>query len=63
MNAEEYAAIQEQCGGKFIAERDGKVLASAETHGDLVRILKEKGLYDHEYVYRWVRPKGQICAF
>ncbi len=60
MTAEEYASTQEEYGGKFIAERDGGVLASADTHGELVRILKEKGLYDGEFACRWIRPKDQI---
>lgn len=63
MTVEEYAAIQEEYGGKFVAERDGKILASADTHGELVRILKEKGLYDQDFVYEWVSPKDQFLAF
>ena len=62
MTNEEYAAILEEYGGKFVAERDGKVLASADTHGELVRTLKEKGLYEEEFVYRFVPPKDQFLA-
>ena len=63
MTPEEYTAIQEEYGGRFIATRNEKFLAGADTCGELVRILKEKNLDGEDVVLEWVRPKGRICIF
>jgi len=36
MTDEEYAAICRQYGGRYVARRGAKVLASAESYGDLI---------------------------
>lgn len=58
----EYAEIQDKYGGKHIARRGEEVVASAETSGELLRILKERGLISKEVVVEYVRPKGTIYA-
>jgi hypothetical protein len=59
----DYASLQETYGGKFVAIREGEIVASAETHGELVRILGEKNLDNEEVVFEYVKPKGRACAY
>lgn len=59
----DYNRLQEDYGGKFVAIRGNEVIASADTHGDLFRELKEKDLDSEDVVFEYVRPKGRICAY
>ena len=63
MGPNDYIHLQDSYGGKFVALRDDRVIASADTHGELVRELKEKGLPAEEVVFEYVRPKGMVCAY
>ncbi len=58
----DYAEIQEKYGGKHIARREGEVVASAATSGELLRILKQRRLISRDVVVEFVRPKGTIYA-
>ena len=62
MEPVDYISLQDSYGGKYIAIRDDKVIESADTHGKLVRKLKEKGVPVEEVVFEYVRPKGMACA-
>ncbi len=52
--------LQEEYGGRFIATRDGEVVASAERHDELVRALQAAGVDAREVVFEYVRPKDEI---
>ena len=62
MSDSDYARLQDAHGGKHIARRGDKVVASADTLGDLLRILTDKGLVSEDVVVEFVRPKGVIYA-
>lgn len=59
----DYIRLQDSYGGKFVALRDDRVIASADSHGELVRKLEEKKLAPEEVVFEYVRPKGRVCAY
>ena len=60
MKPEDYAKIQEKYGGKFAAMREDQVIESADTHGELVQKLKEKGLDSKDLVFEFIRRKDRI---
>ena len=62
-SAAEYARLQEVYGGKYVAVRGGKVVASAGNLGELFQTLDARGDYTEDVVIRHVRPKGQICVY
>jgi hypothetical protein len=59
----DYLSLQDSYGGKHIAIRNEKVIASADTLGELVREIIEKGLPAEEVVFEYVRPKGMVCVY
>jgi hypothetical protein len=59
----DYTRIQEAYGGKFVAIRKNEVIASADTHGELFRELKEKNLDSEDVVFEYIRPKGMVCVY
>ena len=63
MEPVDYIRLQDSYGGKFVAMRGDKVIASAETLGELVRELKENDLPAEEVVFEYVRPKGLVCVY
>ena len=62
MSEYDYARLQDAYGGKHIARREDKVVASADTLGELLRILTDKGLVSEDVVVEFVRPKGVVYA-
>ena len=62
-SAADYARLQEGYGGRFVAARNGEVVASAETSGELFRLLDESGDYTEDVVVEYVWPKGAIFAY
>ncbi len=59
----DYTKFQEKYGGQFIARKGDEVIASADTHGELVRKLEEKGVQFTDITFGYVRPKDRICAY
>ncbi len=59
----ELARLQEAYGGKYVAARGDKVVASAANLGELFQSLDARGDYTEDVVIRHVRPKGQICVY
>ena len=58
----DYARLQDEYGGKFVAVRNGEVVASAGTDAELVRIVEEKGLDGDDLVFEHVRAKDRFYA-
>ena len=56
----EYARLQEAYGGKFVATRNGEVVASGDTNAEMVRELKEKGLDGQGLLFQFVWAKDTI---
>ena len=59
----EYARLQETYGGKFVATRDGEVVASGNTNAEMLRELKEKGLHGAGVTFRFVEAKDKVYVF
>jgi len=59
----DYIRLQDAYGGKFVAMRNGEVIASAETHGILVRVLRENNLDSEDIVFEYIRPKDRFFAY
>ena len=58
----DYAHLQEVYGGKFVAVRNGEVVASAGTDAELVRIVEENSLDGDDLVFEYVRAKDRFYA-
>jgi hypothetical protein len=63
MEQVDYIRLQDAYGGKFIAIRKDQIVASANSHGELVRKLKAKKLDAEDLVFEYVRPTGRACAY
>ena len=59
----DYARLQDAYGGKFVAIRNEQVVASADTHAELLRELRDHNLDDEDVVFEYVRPKGRAYAY
>ena len=59
----DYARLQEEHGGKYVATRSAEVIASAGNLGELFETLDSRGDYTEDVVVRYVRPKGRICVY
>ncbi len=59
----DYAELQENYGGQFVARKGEEVVAAARTHGELVRSLEEKGVVFTEVTFEFVRKKDQVYAY
>lgn len=58
----DYARLQEEYGGRFVAVRNGEVVASGGTDAELVRVVEEKGLDGDDLVFEYVRAKDRFYA-
>ncbi len=62
MSAMGYARLENEYGGKYIAARNGEVVASGRTDAELVSIVEEKGLDGEDLIFEHVRAKGCFYA-
>ena len=59
-----HAQLQDKFGGKFIAERQNKVVASAHTMKNLFSQLKKEHIpYTKDIVISRIPPKGATCVY
>ena len=54
------ARLQEAYGGKFVATRNGEVVASGDNNAEMLRDLKEKGLDGQGLLFQFVPAKDTI---
>ena len=59
----EYARLQDEYGGKFVALRNGEVVASGDTSAEMLRELKENGLDGESVAFEFVEAKDKIYVF
>ncbi len=57
------ARLQEAYGGKFVATRNGEVVASGDNNAEMLRDLKEKGLDGEGLIFEFVEAKDTIYVF
>ena len=58
-----YAKLQRRYGGKFIARRDGEVLASATTYRALLSAINKRQLDRRLLIIGYISPKDAICIY
>ena len=59
----DYARLQDEYGGKFVATLRGEVVASGETSAEMLRELKEKGLDAEGLAFQFVWAKDKFYVF
>jgi len=62
MRAKSYPQLQKKYGGKFIARRDGEVIASAKTSKALWDKVRDK-VGSPQMLIEYIEPKGAICIY
>ena len=63
MNHASYMRLQNRYGGRFIAQRDGKVEASGPTYQALINAIKKKRLKRQGLVFSYIHPKHAVCIY
>ena len=59
----DYAQLQQLYGGRYVARRDGAVVASAERYDQLVEQLDRAGVdWDHVLI-EYVEPADVVCVY
>jgi hypothetical protein len=59
----DYAELQQRYGGRYVAQRNGEVVASAETYDELSEQL-ESAVTDWDgLIIEYVEPPGVVCVY
>ena len=58
-----YSELQRRHGGRYVAQRDGTVVASAETYDELSRQLDGAGTNWSELTIEYVEPIDVVCVY
>jgi len=58
-----YAKLQRRDGGRFIARRNGSVLASGPTYRTLLQAIAKRRLDRADLIIGYVPPKDAICLY
>ena len=58
-----YTNLQQKYSGKFIAESNGKVVASALTYKSLANNVSKKHLKREKLTFAYIHPKGALCVY
>ncbi|MBI4546376.1 MAG: hypothetical protein HY707_00225 [Ignavibacteriae bacterium] len=59
----DYTALQQKYGGRYIARRDGDVIANAETYDELIDRLENEGAQWEELIIEYVEPVNIVCVY
>ena len=63
MSETDYTTLQRRYGGHYVAQHDGKVIASAETYDELSHRLDEAGMDWSELLIEYVELVDAICVY
>ena len=58
-----YANLQRRYGGRFIARKNSKVLASGVTYAQLLRAIHKHRLNRQHVIVGYVPPQSAICIY
>ena len=58
-----YAKLQRRHGGKFIARKNGKILASGATYPQLLQVIRKRHLNRSTLTVGYAPPKKAICIY
>ena len=59
----DYAELQQRYGGRYVARRDGEVIASAETYDELSEQLEEAAVEWSQLLIEYVEPANITCVY
>lgn len=59
----DYAKLQRRYGGRYVARRDGEVVADAETYDQLSARLEAAALRWSDLVIEYVEPVGIVGVY
>lgn len=59
----DYALLQQRYGGRFVARRDGEVVASADTYDELSDQLEEAVVEWAGLIIEYVEPLNSIGVY
>jgi Tfp pilus assembly protein PilP len=59
----EYVELQRLYGGRYVAQRDGRVIAAAETYDDLSKRLQDGTVDWSELLIEYVEPLDVVCVY
>ena len=62
MPTQAYVQLQKRYGGKFVASRQGRVIATAPTSKDLVRKIT-RYLGDPTLLIQYIAPRRAVCIY
>lgn len=59
----DYVQLQQRYGGRYVARRDGEVIASAETYDELCDQLEKAAVAWDELIIEYVEPANIVCVY
>jgi hypothetical protein len=62
MSDRAYEELQEKYGGRFVALRDGKVVAAGQTYRDLLASVRQVAVDRAELTFEYVEPLASLRA-
>ena len=59
----DYIQLQERYGGRYVAHRNGKVIASAETYDELSEQLEKSAVKWEDLIIEYIEPTDIVCVY
>ena len=59
----DYVQLQHQYGGRYVARREGEVVASAETYDALIDQLEAAGVDSTDLIIEYIEPADTVCVY
>ena len=63
MAAVDYVQLQQQYGNRYVAWRDGEVIASAETYDELSNHLENLVTEWDKLIIEYIEPTHVVCVY
>jgi len=63
MTQVDYATLQQLYGGRYVARRDGEVVASAESYDELIEQLERPAPDWNQIIIEYVEPADTVCVY
>lgn len=63
MSDHSYRVLQEKYGGQFVALRNGEVVATGKTYGELLHAVERAALDRSQLIFEHVEPVDGLRAY
>lgn len=63
MSEVDYASLQQRYGGRYVARRDGEVIADASTYDELADQLEKTVTDWRAIIIEYVEPANIVCVY